>query len=337
MDRALAYILLYAAVFGYPGSIMAEPLIIAHRGASAYLPEHSLEAYLLAHGQGADFIEPDLVMTADGHLVALHDLTLDATTNVAEVFPERAREDHRFYAIDFHLEELRQLRLSERIEPETGNPRYPDRWRAGAGDFRIVEFDALVIWLKELNRTTGRRVGLYPETKFPAFHAEAGVDIGKTLVSVLLKHGLPNASIPVFIQSFEPAALQQIRASHGDRFPLIQLIGDKSWEMNDVDYLEMTTPFGLAEVAAYAAGIGPPFSMLIETDQAGRYRPSELLQSTRRLNLAVHPFTFRREGLPDGQKLELLLDLFMHELAVEGLFTDHPDVAVRIRAKLPAE
>lgn len=115
---------------------MSDTLIIAHRGASAYLPEHTFEAYLLACGQGADFIEPDLVMTADDHLIALHDLTLDATTDVSQVFPDRAREDGEFYAIDFTLEELRRLKVSERIEPGSGEARYGDRWPPELGTFR---------------------------------------------------------------------------------------------------------------------------------------------------------------------------------------------------------
>jgi len=154
----------------------AESLVIAHRGASAYLPEHSLEAYALAYGQGADFLEPDLVMTADDHLIALHDLTLEATTNVAELFPDRARADGGFYAVDFTLAEIRQLTMQERVEPASGQARYPERWPVGAGRFRVVEFNELIEFTRELNRATGRRVGLYPETKAPQFHAEQGKD-----------------------------------------------------------------------------------------------------------------------------------------------------------------
>ncbi|MEE4637923.1 MAG: glycerophosphodiester phosphodiesterase [Wenzhouxiangella sp.] len=312
---------------------MSNTLIIAHRGASAYLPEHSFEAYLLAYGQGADFIEPDLVMTSDGQLIALHDLTLDATTNVAEVFPSRAREDGRFFAMDFSLEELRRLKLSERIEVDTGLARFPNRWPPGLGEFRIVTLEDLIVWLRELNRATGRRVGLYPETKFPAFHAEAGFDIAGALVEVLLRHDLPDANLPVFIQSFEPEPLERIRARHGDRFALIQLIGANDWRMNTVDYDAMTSATGLAHVASYASGIGPPLTTLIEIDESGNTRPSPLFRSARRLKLTIHPFTFRREGLPAEHSLESLLDLFIHELAIDGLFTDHPDVAVQRRAQ----
>lgn len=336
MVRMLAAFCLAGALAPATAAAMSDTLIIAHRGASAYLPEHTLEAYLLAYGQGADFIEPDLVMTADGHLIALHDLTLEATTNVADVFPNKAREDGRFYAMDFRLEEIRQLKVSERIEVDTGQARYPERWPPGLGEFRIVAFEDLIVWLRELNRVTGRRVGLYPETKFPALHSEAGLDIAGALVEALLRHDLPDPSLPIFIQSFEPEALEQIQKSQPERFALIQLIGDNDWQMNHVDYEAMITPAGLAHVASYAVGIGPPLSALLESDPGGRARPSQLMRSARRLNLAIHPFTFRREGLPEGQSLEPLLDLFIHELQIDGLFTDHPDVAVQRRDRAGA-
>lgn len=331
MLNMLAAVFLAATVAPAHEPATSDALIIAHRGASAYLPEHTFEAYLLAYGQGADFIEPDLVLTADGHLIALHDLTLEATTNVAEVFPDRAREDGRYYAIDFRLEEIRRLRVSERIEADSGQARYPERWPPSLGEFRIVTLEDLIVWLTELNRATGRRVGLYPETKFPAFHAKSGQDIADALLRVLVRHDLPNPSMPIFIQSFEPAPLERIRRDHGNRFSLIQLIGSNDWQMNNVDYECMITPAGLQGVAAYADGIGPPLTALFEFDSNRRPMPSPLFRSARDMKLEIHPFTFRREGLPEGQSLESLLDIFLHEFEIDGLFTDHPDVAVERR------
>ena len=315
----------------------AESLVIAHRGASAYLPEHSLEAYALAYGQGADFLEPDLVMTADDHLIALHDLTLEATTNVAELFPDRARADGGFYAVDFTLAEIRQLTMQERVEPASGQARYPERWPVGAGRFRVVEFNELIEFTRELNRATGRRVGLYPETKAPQFHAEQGKDIGAALVSALLAHELPTEDLPIFIQSFEPEPLIEIHAAHGDRFDLIQLIGLNDWDMNTVDYSAMVSAEGLSRVAEYAVGIGPVFSLLLEADAGEPLRPSALFRKSRELGLAMHPYTFRREGLPPETSLEALLDLFMGELHIEGVFTDNPDVAVQRRSVVAAQ
>lgn len=336
MRRLKLLILPLLLLAGWVPAAGAETLVIAHRGASAYLPEHTLEAYALAYGQGADFLEPDLVMTADGHLIALHDLTLEATTNVAERFPERARADGGFYAIDFTLAELRSLKVGERVDPETGQARYPARWPVGMGQFRIVEFNELIEFTRALNRTTGRRVGLYPETKAPRFHADHGQDIGAALVSVLLAHDLPSTDLPVFIQSFEPEPLHAIHAKHGDRFPLIQLIGLNDWGMNEVDYEAMISEQGLSRVAEYAVGIGPLLSLLVEGELGEATRPSQLFKQARALNLAMHPYTFRREGLPAEISLEALLDLFIGQLQIDGVFTDNPDVAVQRRARLGA-
>lgn len=309
----------------------AETLVVAHRGASAYLPEHTREAYLLAYGQGADFLEPDLVMTRDGVLVARHDLTLDETSDVASVFPDRARDDGRFYVADFTLAELRELNLRERVVPETGRARYPDRWPPGQGRFTIVTFDELVEFVIELNRATGRTVGLYPELKRPQFHTEQGLDMTSALLASLDRYQLPRADLPVLVQCFVPGPLESIRSAHGDRFELIQLIGEASWGESDVDYDAMRSADGLARVASYADGIGVPIGRLVAPGAAGDLDTLPLLGRARELGLAVHPFTFRRESMPRGVTLEAMLALFMRELGVEAVFTDHPDVAVSIR------
>ncbi len=332
MRRFLFFILPLMAIGNLmPSQCWSESLIIAHRGASAYLPEHSMEAYALAYGQGADFLEPDLVMTADDYLVALHDLTLEATTNVADIFPDRARDDGGFYAIDFTLAELRRLTMGERVEPDTGQARYPNRWPIGVGEFRIVEFSELIQLTRQLNRTTGRQVGLYPELKAPQFHAEHGKDFGRALVEILLEHDLPSPDLPIFIQSFEPEALLAIHAEHGNRFDLIQLIGLDEWEMNHVKYAAMASEEGLATVAEYAVGIGPPLTLLIDQTAGNTPQPSALFARARALGLAMHPYTFRREGLPPDVTLESLLDLFINHLDIDGVFTDNPDVAYRLR------
>jgi glycerophosphoryl diester phosphodiesterase len=317
---------------GLAGTTWAtETRIVAHRGASAYLPEHTREAYLLAYGQGADYLEPDLVMTRDGVLVARHDLTLEETTDVESVFPGRARDDGRWYVVDFTLAELRRLNVHERVVPATGNARWPGRWPPARGRFGIVTFDELVEFVVELNRATGRTVGVYPELKRPAFHAEHGMDMTAALLASLDRHELPHANLPVLVQCFVPGPLEAIRRAHGDRFELIQLIGEASWGVSDVDYDAMRSAEGLARVAGYADGIGVPIGRLVEPSRQAGLRVLPLLAEARRTGLAVHPFTFRRESMPTGVTLEAMLELFIDELAVDALFTDHPDVAVAIR------
>lgn len=331
---ALAFVMGLCA-FSSTAVFAADTLVIAHRGASAYLPEHSREAYILAYGQGADYLEPDLVLSADGTLIAMHDKTLDATTNVAQVFPKRARDDGHFYVIDFDIDELRQLTLRERIEPATGAPRFPERWPSDQSQFQLVTLEELIQLTRELNRSTGRQVGLYPELKFPAYHAEHQQDITQALIDTLTREQLPAENLPIFIQSFEPEPLRAIHQTHGERFKLIQLIGENDWVMNDIDYEAMRNREGLEAIAEYAAGIGPSLNRLIDgPDGQGEMAPSPLLKNARELGLKVHPFTFRREGLPQGTSLESLLKTFMGPLAIDGVFTDNPDVAVSIKESL---
>ena len=182
MTRCLSTLLTLAMV---PLSVLPaaaqDKIVIAHRGASGYLPEHSLPAKAMAHAMGADFIEQDLVLTRDNRLVVLHDLYLDAVTDVARVFPDRGRPDGHFYAIDFTLAELRRLALTERLVIEDGRsqPRFPGRFPPGQSSFRISTFEEEIELIQGLNRSTGRNVGLYPEIKSPAFHRhEGGISAG---------------------------------------------------------------------------------------------------------------------------------------------------------------
>jgi glycerophosphoryl diester phosphodiesterase len=330
--RFLVFVFLATVAF-MTSQASAETRIIAHRGASAHLPEHTMAAYLLAYGQGVDFLEPDLVLSRDGVLFALHDLTLNATTNVASVFPDRARDDGLHYAIDFTADELDRFDVNERIEPDTGQARYPDRWPVGQGEFGLVRFEALVDTVRSLNRSTGRRVGLYPEIKSPSFHRAEGQDIARILVAALDRHDLPSDDLPVWIQCFEADTLRALRLEHGDRYTLVQLIGENAWgEFDGIDWEQSWTPDGLDAIAEYADGIGPPFARLIEASADGAVA-SEAFQQARARGLVIHPFTFRRESMPPGIALEALLALFMNDLRVEALFTDHPGVAVDLRAR----
>lgn len=304
------------------------PLVIAHRGASGYLPEHSLAAYAFAYALGADYLEPDIVITRDGHPIALHDLTLDATTNVREVFPGRARDDGLHYVVDFTLAEIRQLRMFERIEPETGEQRYPVRFPAALGDFRVVTLAELIELTQGLNASTGRDVGIYPETKFPAFHEAAGHDIAAIVLEVLEGHGYREREHRAIIQSFEPEPLRRLR-EEGVRLRLVQLLGENDWDMNHVDYAPMYTAEGLAEIAAYADGIGPPITRIIlGVDANGAPQFSTLVADAHAAGLAVHPYTVRTDALPEGISIGDLLYLLLEIQQVDGLFIDQPDVMV---------
>ena len=185
-------------------------IVIAHRGASGYLPEHTLEAYAMAYTMGADYIEPDLVMTRDGVLICLHDIHLERTTNVEVVFPGRARVDGRWYAADFTLEEIKMLNAHERARAD-GTPVFPERFRVDSKGCQVPTLVEVIEMVQELNRITSRSVGIYPETKDPAFHDAEGLSMEEPLLAVLSTYSYQGLDALVFIQSFDPTNLKEMR------------------------------------------------------------------------------------------------------------------------------
>lgn len=297
--------------------------VIAHRGAPGYLPEHTLESYAMAYGQGADYLEPDLMLTKDGVPIALHDRTLDATTNVAEVFPDRARDDGRHYAIDFTLDEIKQLAVRERVHPASGELVYPGRFPNTHEKlvFRIATLAELIELTQGMNHATGRSVGIYPETKASSWHAEHGHDFERILMDVLAEYGYESASDPVIVQSFEAESLQRLREL-GCELRLVQLIG------GGVGADPMVTPEGLDEIAEYAGGIGPSISRII--DSAGEVvDDNALITGAHARDLVVHPWTVRTDRLPShAESVEALLERLLFDLGADGVFIDQPDAAV---------
>ena len=315
------------------------PIVIAHRGASGYLPEHTLAAKVLAHGMGADFIEQDVVMSRDGVPVVLHDIYLESTTDVEQRFPDRARADGRFYAADFDLAEIRELRVHERSTRDAGGrevPVYPGRYPLQPGLFGIPTLAEEIRLISGLDRSRGRSTGLYIELKAPLWHGAEGLDIAAAVLSVLREEGYANRPRQVFLQCFDDRTLRRLRHELRTPLPLIQLIADNDWgEDSEVDYDHLRTARGLAEIATYADGIGPWAEQIyLGITGSGELRLSELVALAQAQNLLVHPYTFRRDALPEGiDSFEALLDLFLDELRVDGLFTDFPDLVVQYLAQ----
>jgi glycerophosphoryl diester phosphodiesterase len=307
------------------------PIVIAHRGASGYLPEHTLAAKALAHGMGAQFIEQDVVLTRDGVPIVLHDIHLDSTTDVALRFPGRARSDGRYYAIDFDLQEIRQLRLHERTHPDANGPGtvvFPERFPAQQALFQLPTLAEEIALLSGLDRSRGYRTGLYIELKSPNWHRREGLDLAAAVLEVLNQTGYWNLPEQVFLQCFDDQTLCQLRERLRAPLPMIQLIGENSWgEDSEVDYDYLRTPEGLSYIASYAQGIGPflPHIYLGKT-ASGSAQLSELVDSAHAHGLQVHPYTFRRDELPEGiETFAELLDIFIHQAGIDGLFTDFPD------------
>ena len=304
-----------------------KPKVIAHRGASGYLPEHTLEAKIVAHWQGADYLEQDVVATGDGELIVFHDINLESITDVATLYPDRQREDGHYYAVDFLLSEIRTLTVSQR--DDQGNdlsanftatlPELSER-------FAIPTLAEEIDLIQELNRLTGRSVGIYPELKNPAWHREHGIDLARSLLDILSAAGYNDATDAIFVQCFDPSEIRRLREEFGTRVRLVQLVYD------DENYSNLLDLGGLRELAEFAQGLGPGFEQLVDTGVDGAVKPSPLFQLARDNGLELHPYTFRRRNLPDyAESLEALLSVFFTDIPVDAVFCDYPDVAVRVR------
>jgi len=326
------------------GTRAATPIIIAHRGASGYLPEHTLAAKAMAHAMGADYIEQDVVLSKDGIPVILHDVYLESTTDVATRYPGRARSDGRFYAMDFELPELRELKVHERSTSTAHGQEvavYPQRFPLAPGLFGIATLEEEIDLIAGLDRSRKRHTGLYVEFKAPQLHFEGGMDIAATVLEVLTEKGYANRPEQVFLQCFDPGTLQRLRHKLKTPLPLIQLIGENSWgEDTNADYDRMRTREGLEEVSTYADGIGPWVNHIyLGRDATGAARLSQLTQQAHNLNLLVHPYTLRSDELPAGiNSFDELLDIIFLQAGADGAFTDFPDtVSSYLRSRAHAK
>jgi glycerophosphoryl diester phosphodiesterase len=315
----------------------APRIVIAHRGASGYLPEHTLPAIAMAHAQGADYLEQDVVLSKDGVPVVLHDIHIDTVTDVARRFPDRKRADGRYYAIDFTLAELKQLSVSERFDPRTGQAVFGARFPLGASSFQIPTLEEELQMVRGLNRSTGREAGVYPEIKDPAWHREQGQDVSRKVLEVLARNGYRTRADKVYLQCFDFEEVKRLRGELGWQGRLVQLIGEGNDPPNTTDYARLRTPAGLAEVAKVADGIGPNLRHVVSGVTAAGPQLTGLVRDAHAVGLEVHPYTFRADALPPGvPSFEDLLRVFLVQAGVDGVFTDHPDKAVAFLRALPA-
>lgn len=306
-------------------------IVIAHRGASGYLPEHTLEAKAFAFALGADFLEQDVVATRDDELVVLHDIHLDRVCNVAERFPDRNREDGRYYVRDFDLVELRQLRVWERRKEDGKSLVFAKRFPGGLDNMRIPTLREEIKLVQGLNHSTGRTVGIYPEIKRPAWHQQEGVDVSRLILRMLDDFGYRTRNDRVFLQCFDAAELRRIRNDLGCELKLVQLLAENDWGESDTDYEALKTPAGLSQLAATVDGIGPWIGHLARiADIDGQAVSTGLVSSAHRAGLFVHPYTFRADALlPGFESMQEMVRWFVDELKIDGLFTDFPDLAIR--------
>ncbi|WP_340613992.1 glycerophosphodiester phosphodiesterase [Xenorhabdus thailandensis] len=345
----MAGILLASSMSGIAHA--ADKIVIAHRGASGYLPEHTLPAKAMAYAQGADYLEQDLVMTKDDQLIVLHDHYLDRVTDVAERFPNRARADGRYYAIDFTLPEIKSLKFTEGFDIKDGKKvqSYPGRFPMGKSDFHIHTFQEELEFIQGLNKSTGKDIGIYPEIKAPWFHRQEGKDITSKVLEVLKQYGYTKKSDKVYLQCFDANELKRIKnelePKLGMDLKLIQLIAytdwnetyeqksDGTWQNYSYDW--MFKPGAMKEVAKYADGIGPDYHMLIASDSTPNHiKLTGMVKEAHASHLAVHPYTIRIDQLPKyATSGNQLFDIVFDKVNVDGAFTDFPDLAVKFLRK----
>jgi len=305
------------------------PIVIAHRGASGYLPEHTFAAKAYAHALGADYLEQDCVLTRDDVPVVFHDLVLEEVSDVADVFPERRRADGHWYVIDFDFAELGQLSVHDRVNPASGESSYPGRF-GELLPLRIRSLAEELAFVRGLNHSTRRPAGVYTEVKSPAWHRAEGKDLAPRVLETLAEFGYRTADDDVWLQCFDDAELLRIRERLGCRLRLVQLVGENDWNEAATDYDALRTPAGLARVAGYAAGIGPWIPQVVQWPAAGAAPAySTLVADAHAAGLAVHPYTFRADQLPEHATDAAAVHRALFEVAgVDGLFTDFPDVTL---------
>ena len=311
------------------------PVVIAHRGASGHLPEHTLPAKALAYAMGADYLEQDIVATRDDQLVVLHDIHLDRVTNVAARYPGRARDDGRYYVRDFDLAEIETLKAHERTDKK-GKPVFPGRFPSAGEPFRVHSLRRELQLVADLAERSTRAVGIYPEIKSPAWHREEGVDITLLVLDELADFGYEEHASHAYLQCFDERELRRIRHQLGSRLKLVQLIGEDDWTPEPTDFASMRTARGLQKLARTVDGIGPWLNSLYSVRKRdGRRKSTGLVKRAHAAGLAVHPYTYRSDALPPGfDSFDELLAFSIDELALDGLFTDFPDQVLQFMRRI---
>ena len=295
---------------------LSDKIVIAHRGASGYVPEHTMESKAMAHAMNADYIEQDIVLSKDNVPIVIHDIHLEQVTDVSTQYPERSRDDGRYYVIDFTLEELRTLSVNERVNLKTKLAVFPYRFPLKKTSFKLHTLQEEIELIQGLNLSTGKQIGIYPEIKNPGFHKKQGKDISKIVLKILNDNGYVKKTDPCILQCFDASELQRIREELNSNLFLVQL---------------MELPEGaenLEKYATYADGIGPSIEQLIissvgKSDQEN----NNLVDKAHELGLKVHAYTFRADENPNFDSFEDLLKFGFYDMKLDGVFTDFPDTA----------
>jgi glycerophosphoryl diester phosphodiesterase len=301
---------------------MDKKIVIAHRGASGYLPEHTLEAKAMAHNMNADFIEQDIVLSKDDIPIIIHDIYFDDVTNVVTKFPTRKRKDNRFYVIDFTFDELQTLQVTERFNPATGAQVYKNRFPKGKGNFKLHSLQEEIELIQGLNASTGKNIGIYPEIKEPKFHQKEGKHLTEIVLKILSDYGYKTKKDNCILQCFDANELERVRKELHSELFLVQLIESK----------EETKK--LKHFATFADGIGPWYKQILSEKTDGKFTFTSLVSDAHKLALKVHPYTFRADALDEFSSFKEMMQTFLIDANVDGVFTDFPDLVVSFLRKM---
>ena len=295
-------------------------IVIAHRGASGYLPEHTLESKALAFAQQADYLEQDLAMSKDG----------------------------RYYVIDFTWAELQTLEMTENFTTKDGKQEavYPNRFPLWKSDFKLHTFEDEIEFIQGLEKSTGKKIGIYPEIKAPWFHHQNGKDIAKATLEVLKKYGYTKKSDMVYLQTFDYNELKRIKTElmpkMGMDLKLVQLVAYNDWHETEekdkngkwvnYDYDWMFKEGAMKEIAKYADGVGPGWYMLIDdkNSKVGNIVYTPMVKDIATTKMELHPYTVRKDALPEFfTDVNQMYDALFNKAGATGLFTDFPDLGVQ--------
>ncbi|WP_299156589.1 glycerophosphodiester phosphodiesterase [uncultured Tenacibaculum sp.] len=319
-NKSKVYILVLLVFLSCNNSTMnkekSKKIVIAHRGASGYLPEHTMEAKAMAYAMNPDYIEQDLVLSKDDVPIVIHDIYLDDVTNVAQIYPDKKREDGRYYVIDFTFNELQQLQVTERFNPKTEKQFYPKRFPKGKGSFKLHSFQQEIELIQGLNYSTGKNIGIYPEIKNPEFHRQSGKNIAKIVLEILADYDYKTKEDKCIFQCFDANELERVRKELKSELFLVQLI----------EYPEETTQ--LAHFATYADGIGPWYKQILDSKVNEVWKFTSLVEDAHKLGLVVHPYTYRADQLEEFASFNEMMQVLFYEANVDGGFTDFPDKMV---------
>ncbi len=297
------------------------PIVIGHRGTSGYLPEHTTESAVLAHAMLADYIEQDVVLSKDGIPVVLHDLILDDVSNASSVFPDRKRADGHWHVMDFTLDELRKLTVTERSSPGRPWKDKGTRFPLKTGSFHISTLAEHLQLIQGLNQSRPHHAGVYVEVKDPAAHHAVGLDASKAILEVLSQYGFDSAEDRIYLQCFDEAEVRRLRNELKTQMLIIQLLSQPADAAK------------LKEIAKVADGVGVPLNHVVTgRDQEGVPQVTELVHNAHANGLQVHVWTFRTDALPSFvESANEYLEWLVVAGGVDGIFADQPDVVVQWR------